>query len=164
MTRAIGVGLDDAGVDGEAFALNQSFGHATVQYRLEDESECIALAEAAMAVLGERRMIGGSAFQAQAAEPSVGQVEMNFVTQPTLRPDAEAVADDEHPDHALGIDRWPAGVAAERRKMLTKFAEIEEAAHASKQVITWDVIVEVECVEELILNGCLTHHDAYLRR
>ncbi len=89
---------------------------------------------------------------------------MDFLAQPALGSDAEAVADDEHADHELGIDRWPAGVAVERRKMLTQFAEIEEAINASKQVIARDVIFEIEGVEQLILNGALTHHDAYLRQ
>jgi len=45
-----------------------------------------------------------------------------------------------------------------------QFAQIEEAVNASKQVIARNVIFEVECVEQLILNGALTHHDAYLHR
>ena len=56
------------------------------------------------------------------------------------------------------------GVAVERRKMLTQFAEIEEASNASEQVIARDVIFEVKGVEQLILNGAPAHHDVYLRR
>lgn len=117
-----------------------------------------------MAVLGERRVIGDSVFQAQTTEPAVGQVKVDFLAEPALGTDTQAVADDEHADHELGIDRRPAGVAVERRKMLAQFAQIEEAVNASKQVIARDVIFEVECVEQLILNGALTHHDAYLHR
>ena len=36
---------------------------------------------------------------------------MDLLTQPTLRTNAEAVADDEHPDHQPRIDRWPPDVA-----------------------------------------------------
>jgi hypothetical protein len=39
--------------------------------------------------------------------------------------------------------------------MLTELAQIEKPVNASKQVITWDAIVEVECVEQLVLNGAL---------
>ena len=47
----------------------------------------------------------------QSTEPAIGQIEMDLLTQPTLRTNAEAVADYEHPDHQLRIDRWPPDVA-----------------------------------------------------
>src|SRR4051794_33341796 len=62
----------------------------------------------AVTVFGEGRMVGHVALQAEAAEPPVGQVQMDLLTQPPLRPDAEAVADDQHADQQLGIDRRPA--------------------------------------------------------
>jgi hypothetical protein len=36
---------------------------------------------------------------------------MDLLAQPTLRTNAEAVADDEHPDHQLRINRGPPNVA-----------------------------------------------------
>ncbi|MNQ88448.1 hypothetical protein D3C85_1037080 [compost metagenome] len=72
IARAVRVGLDDAGIDGKSLPLHQSFGHAAVQHRLEDESKCIALAKAAMPVLGESGMVGHLVLQAQATEPPVG--------------------------------------------------------------------------------------------
>ena len=51
--------------------------------------------------------------QTEPAEPSVGQVQMDLLAQPPLRPDAEAIADDQHPDQQLGVDRRPAGRAVE---------------------------------------------------
>ncbi|MBT2336401.1 hypothetical protein J7E49_21120 [Variovorax paradoxus] len=48
--------------------------------------------------------------------------------------------------------------------MLAQLSEIEESVDASQQVIARDVIFEVECIEQLILNDALTHHDAYLYR
>lgn len=85
---------------------------------------------------------------------------MDFLVQPTLGPNTQAVADDEHADHEFRIDRRPAGVAVERRQMLAQFAQIQEAINASNQVIARDVIVQVECVEQVVLNDALTHHDA----
>ncbi len=89
---------------------------------------------------------------------------MDFLAQPALRADAQAVADDQHADHEFGIDRGPASVAVERSQMLAQFAEIEETVNAPQQVIVWDVVFEVECVEQLVLNNAPTHHDAYLHR
>lgn len=45
------IGLDHAGVDGEAFATNQALAHAASQHRLKDGAKCIALSEAAVPVL-----------------------------------------------------------------------------------------------------------------
>ena len=84
----VGVGLDDAGIDGESLTLNQAFAHATAQHCLEDEAQCIALAEAAVAILGDGRVIGHSVLEAKATEPAIGQVEMDFLAQPTLGSDA----------------------------------------------------------------------------
>ena len=42
--------------------------------------------------------------ETKSAEPAIGQIEMNLVAEPTLGPDAEAVVDDQHPDHQIGVD------------------------------------------------------------
>jgi hypothetical protein len=39
----------------------------------------VALAEAAMMVLREGRMIGNLAVEAQSTEPAIGQIEMDFL-------------------------------------------------------------------------------------
>jgi hypothetical protein len=43
----------------------------------------------------------------QATETTIGQIGVELLAQPPLRANAVAVNDDEHPDHQLGIDRWP---------------------------------------------------------
>jgi hypothetical protein len=73
----------------------------------------IARAEAAMAVLREGRMIRHLACQAEPAEPPVGQVQMDLLAQPAFRADAVAIADDQHADQQLRVDRRPAGLAVE---------------------------------------------------
>jgi hypothetical protein len=84
---------------------------------------------------------------------------VNLFAKPSLGADAKAVADDQHAHHQLGIDRWAACVAVERRKVGTQFAELEEAINATQQVLARDVIVEVEQVEEPVLAAALlTHH------
>ena len=57
-----------------------------------------------MTVFGEGRMVRHVAIETQPAEPSIGQVQMHFLAESTLRPYPEAVADDEHADHQLGIN------------------------------------------------------------
>jgi hypothetical protein len=52
--------------------------------RLEQLAQEIALAETAVAVLGERRMIGDVAVEPQSTEPAVGQIEVDLLAQPSL--------------------------------------------------------------------------------
>ena len=56
---------DYTGVDREGFAPDDPFFHAARHHGLEQLAQEIALAEAAVAVLGERRMIGGVAVEPQ---------------------------------------------------------------------------------------------------
>jgi hypothetical protein len=94
-----GVRCDQAGIDGEPFAADKPFGHAASHDGLEQVAQNIAVAESAMTVAREGRMIGYSAIEPQAAEPAVGQVQMDLFTQAPFGPDAPAVPNDKHPDH-----------------------------------------------------------------
>src|SRR6202042_465811 len=96
---------DDAGVDCEGFASHDPFFHTARHNGLEQLAQEIALAEATVSVLGERGMIGDVAVEPQSTEPAIGQIEMDLLAQPSLRANAEAVADDQHPDQQLGINR-----------------------------------------------------------
>jgi hypothetical protein len=53
----------------------------------------VARAEAGMTVLREGRMIGDIAVETQSTEPTVGEIEVDFLAQPPLGTNAEAVAD-----------------------------------------------------------------------
>ena len=64
----VGVGADDAGVNGEALAADQALGDAARDHGLEQTAEQIALAEPAMAVLGEGRVVGDRVRQVEPAE------------------------------------------------------------------------------------------------
>jgi tetratricopeptide (TPR) repeat protein len=46
--------------------------------------------------------------EAETAEPTISQAQMHFLAKTPLRADAKTVANDQHPDHQLGIDRWSA--------------------------------------------------------
>jgi hypothetical protein len=56
---------------------------------------------------------------------------VDFVTQPALGADAEAVANDEHAHHQLGIDGGSVGVAVEGSEVATQLAQIEEPVDAA---------------------------------
>src|SRR6056297_1340178 len=107
-----------------------------------------ALAEPAMPVLGKRRVIGDAVVQIKAAEPAICEVQMHLFAEPSLGPDAEAIADQKHPDQQLWIDRGAARVAVEIRKMGAKAAEINKPINRPKQVILRDVILQRELIEQ----------------
>jgi hypothetical protein len=50
-------------------------------------------------------MIWNVTLQDEPAEPAIGEVLMHLLALPTLRADAEAMADDQHPDHQQRVDR-----------------------------------------------------------
>jgi hypothetical protein len=49
-------------------------------------------------------MIRDRAFEPQSTKPSIRQIEMRLVAQAPLGSQAVAVADQQHPQHQLGID------------------------------------------------------------
>jgi hypothetical protein len=97
----------------------------------------------------------------EAAKPSVGKVKFELFAQPPLEADAIAVADDQHPDHKLGINRRPANVAMERREFLAKLSQYprHDRIDPAQQMARWDAPFEVEQIKQLALITRLsTHH------
>ena len=78
------IGNNHAGVDCKGLASHDPFLHAARHHRLEQLAQEIAFAEAAVAVLGESRMIGDVAVESQSTEPPGSQIEMDPLAQPTL--------------------------------------------------------------------------------
>src|SRR5215472_14471670 len=90
---SIGIGLDQARVDGKSFTPDQPLLDAAAQDALEHATEEIALPETAMPVLGKRRVIRHYPIQTEPTEPPVGQIEVNLIAQTPFRSNAEAVTD-----------------------------------------------------------------------
>jgi len=112
-----GVGPDDRGIGAKAVAADQPFSDAARQNMFEEVTKQIAVAEPAMAVLREGRMIRHVALKSDPAKPAIGEIEMHLFAQPALGTDPHDVADDQHPDHQLGIDRGAADGAVERPEL-----------------------------------------------
>src|SRR5215470_8323609 len=99
-----GIRFHDACIGCEAFTLNQTRVHARPHYRLKRLTENITVAKAAVAIDRERRMIGSLGVQIEAAEPTIGEMQFDFLAELPLKADTKAVADDQHPDHQLGVN------------------------------------------------------------
>src|SRR5215469_16320418 len=57
-------------------------------------------------------------------------------------PDLYNLADDQHADHQLGIDRWPTNLAVERAQFLAQLGQINEAVDRSQQVVGRNMTLE----------------------
>jgi len=89
-------------------------------------------------------------------------MKFDLLAQPPLEADAIAVADDEHSDHQLRVDRGSADVAVERRQLLAKVSQHprHDWIDAAQEMIRGNVFFEVEKIEQLaLINRLTTHHD-----
>jgi hypothetical protein len=59
------------------------------------------------------------------------------------------VADNQHPQHQVRVDRGPSDRAVERPQPCTDALQINKPVDAAKQIIPWHIIVEAEIVEQL---------------
>ena len=86
------------------------------------------------------------------------------LAQSPLGADAAAVADQQHADHELGVDRRTPDGAVEGLELPADVAQFDEAADGAKQVIGGNVLLEAEAVEQRLLPDLpLTHHGRALR-
>src|SRR5262245_64239992 len=115
-----GIGFDDACINRKALALHKACVHAGTDHRLEHLAQDVVIAKPAVAINRERRMIGNLVIELEAAEPTITEMKFDLFAQLPFKADAVAVADNEHPDHQLRIDRGPPDVAVERRQLLAK--------------------------------------------
>ncbi len=83
---------------------------------------------------------------------------MDLFAEPTLRANPKAVAHDQHSNQQGRINGWSAGVAVVRSEVLVEFAQVEKPINPAEHVARWDVVFEVEGVEERRLSGVLTSH------
>ena len=73
---------------------------------------------------------------------------MNLFAETPLGADTEAVPDDEHADHQLGINRWPSQRAVERRELAAQFRQVDKAVDRPQQMISRHMSIEREVVEQ----------------
>src|SRR3546814_14263890 len=77
----IGVGGDDAGVDGKTLGLDQACSHAAPGHFIEDPADDAAFTKAGVATLRKGRTIWDRILQADEAEPAVPEIEMDHFAE-----------------------------------------------------------------------------------
>src|SRR6478672_10511061 len=95
----VGVRRDQARIDRKLLATDQSRRNTCLNDTLKDPAKNVVVTESLIAGSREHRMVRNLVFDAQAAKPAVRQIDPDLATEQTLRPQAEGVAEDQHPDH-----------------------------------------------------------------
>ena len=93
-------------------------------------------------------MIGDWVGQVETAKPAIGQVEMHFLTEPALRPNAMRISNDQHADHQLWVDRRPPGRAVVRRQVGANSRQVHETVNRSEQVVRRNMTFKRKLVEQ----------------
>ena len=157
---AAGIGLHDTGIDGKPFALDQPSIHARPGHCLEQLPQDIAVAEAAVAIDREGRVVGHFVLEVETAEPAIGQMKLDLFAQLALIPDAVAVADNQHPQHQFGIDRRSTDLAIERFQLLSELDQNprHDRIETAQEVVLRNAFFEVERIEQPTLIPRLPSH------
>ena len=112
-----------------------------------------------MAIDRESRVVGNLVVEIEAAEPAVGEVQLDLLAQLPLEAKAVAVTDDEHPDHQLRINRGPPHVAIIGPQMCPNLGQVDEPIDLAKQVTVRDMPLKAEAVKQRLLHHApLAHH------
>lgn len=77
---------------------------------------------------------------------------MHFLGQSSLRPSAESVANNQHPNYRIGIDPRPPRRAVKRSEMTTHVAEVEKLIDGPPEVIQWNMILDRNRLEQSALR------------
>jgi hypothetical protein len=121
----------------------------------------VAIAETAVAVNRECRVIRQLFVKIESIELAISHMHLDFLAPPPLKADAVAVADDQHSDHKLGINRRPANVAIKRCQLLPKLTQYlrHDRIDPTQKMAGWDAPFQVKQVKQLALIASLSTHD-----
>src|ERR1700733_11364229 len=101
-------------------------------------------------------MVRDGVFDAEFAEPAIGEVHLYLTTDQPFRADRNH----QHPDHQLRINRRATHGRIMRCKFTAKPGKIESGIDLPHQMIFRDRLVEMKLVEQLTLVPLQTAHHA----
>src|SRR3982074_3179111 len=107
-------------------------------------------------------MIGNLIVEIEPAEPAVRKVKCDLPAKLSLETHAITVADNQHPDHQLRIDRRPADLAIEGRQLLAQVSQYprHDRIDPSQEMAYRNTAFQIEQIEQLALIARLpTHHE-----
>jgi len=72
---------------------------------------------------------------------------VDFIAQAPLRSNAEAVTDQEHPDHQLGINRRPTDATVEGRQIPPDLLKVDKPVDRPQLVVSGYMLLERKLIE-----------------
>src|SRR6476619_4933990 len=151
-----------ARIDRKLLTTDQSRRNTCLNHTLKDPAKNVVVTEPLIAGPRERRMVRNLVFDAQAAKPAVRQIDPDLATEQTLRPQAEGIAEDQHPDHQNWIDRGAAERRIMRRKLAIDPRQIEHRCNRAHFVIVGHHLFKAERIKQLLLIPLQpTHHGPF---
>jgi hypothetical protein len=96
---------------------------------LEQDAEDAGIAEAAMPVLAERRVVRHRRVERQSAEPAISEVEADFLAQTAFRRDAIEASDQRHADQQFGRDRGTPTATVVRGERIAQFTQVDQPVY-----------------------------------
>lgn len=126
---------NEGGVDCRVLRADQPGRDAAPNGVLEQEPEHAGVAEAAVPVLAERRVVQDRRPGRKTAEPAIGQVVAQLLAQAALGRDGVDATDQGHADQELGIDRRAVARAIVGRKRGAQLAQVEQPVHPAEKVV-----------------------------
>lgn len=94
-------------------------------------------------------MIGHLVIQPQPTEPAARQVEVHLQAKTSFGADAHHIANHQHPQDELWINRREAYAAVERLQLLPHVTYVEEPVDLSQYVIRRQMGAQIEFVKQL---------------
>ena len=125
--------------------------------RLERATSAILrFPKAVMAGARKSRVIGNIVLDPQPAKPAIGQVDSNLGTKLTLRANGKHIADEQHTDHRLRINRGVSGVAVKTSQPARHAVNSDqEPIDPTHQVIRRNHRVEIKRMKQTIPQAFL---------
>src|SRR5919109_105370 len=111
-----------------------------------------------MPVFRESRVVRHGTVKPESAEPAIRQVQVNFLAEPPLRANTEAIADDEHPNHQLRINRRPTNLTVKRRQLAPHPVELDKPVDRSQYMLRWHMTFERKLVKQSFLAALTFPH------
>src|ERR1700693_4360964 len=103
-------------------------------------------------------MVRDGVFDAEFAEPAIGEVHLYLTTDQPLRAYRTDIPHDQHPDHQLRIDRRATHGRIMRCKFTAKPGKIENSIDLPHQMVFRNRVAKVKLVEQLTLVTLQTAH------
>ena len=82
---------------------------------------------------------------------------------PLMQSTTAPVADDQHPDHQLGVDRGAPDLAVEGAQVRPQARQINDPVDRAEKMIGWNVPLQAELIEQRLLrHPPFAHHPVAL--